>query len=490
MARHPCFPYGLGAALAIAAPALGAIAPIHLRTVVEGLERPVAVVNAGDGRGRLFIVQQSGEIRIFDGARLMTAPFLDLSPIVSCCGERGLLGLAFHPSYETNGIFYVDYTDLAGDTRVARYQVSTDPDVADPASGVVLLSIDQPFSNHNGGQLAFGHDGKLWIGAGDGGSGGDPQGNAQNGNSLLGKILRIDVDSALPYGIPSDNPFVDDPGVRDEIWALGLRNPWRFSFDRANGDLFIADVGQGSWEEIDFEPVTSPGGRNYGWRRMEGAHCYNPSNDCNDGSLTLPILEYSHAEGCSVTGGYRYRGAEMPDHDGTYFFGDYCSGRIWGGTLEETTGNWARTEVLDSSLSISTFGEDENGELYVADLDGTLYRVFGETFCNVQLSQGSYAAGETVRTRVFELANLSAATVAIDLEIRLDVPGAPSIPLRRTEADGSVILPAKFSTDDGAVDLFIVSSALAKGTYSLGCRFVNPATGGLLSESVRPFVVR
>jgi glucose/arabinose dehydrogenase len=477
-------------AIAIASSALGAEAPIHLRAVVDGLERPVSVVNAGDGSGRLFVVQQGGEIRIFDGGRLLAAPFLDLSSIVSCCGEQGLLGLAFHPSYETNGTFYVDYTDLAGDTRIARYHVATDPDVADAGSGMVLLSIDQPFANHNGGQILFGRDGKLWIGTGDGGSAGDPQNNAQNGSSLLGKILRIDVDSAFPYGIPSDNPFLGNAGVRDEIWAIGLRNPWKFTFDRVNGDLFIADVGQGNWEEIDFEPATSLGGRNYGWRKMEGGHCFNPANGCNDGSLTLPVLEYSHAEGCSVTGGYRYRGREMPVHDGTYFFGDYCSGRIWAGTVDPVSGTWTRTEVLDSSLSISSFGEDEKGELYVTDLGGTLYRVFGETFCNVQLSQHTYLPGETVSTKVFEMANLSAATVAVEFKIWLTVPGTRSIPVRRGGADGSIVLPADFSTDAGAVDLFTVSGTVPKGTYALGCRFIDPATGGLLAEDVRPFEVR
>jgi glucose/arabinose dehydrogenase len=367
----------------LGAASLASAAPVNLRPVVEGLELPVVVAHAGDGSGRLFIAQQGGVIRIFDEAQLLPAPFLDLSSSVSSGNEQGLLGLAFHPDYETNGFFYVNLTDVAGDTQILRFTVSVDANVADPGSAVPLLSVDQPFANHNGGQLAFGPDGKLWIGLGDGGSAGDPGDRAQSRSTLLGKILRVDVDQGLPYAIPPDNPFVADPGARGEIWALGLRNPWRFSFDRLTGDLFIADVGR-TREEVSFEPASSGGGRNYGWRRMEGTHCFNPASNCDDGSLVLPILEYSHSLGCSITGGYRYRGAEMPEHFGTYVFGDFCSGRIWGGTENVETGAWTSTELVDSDLLISTFGEDEQGELYVADLNGTLYRIHGETFCSVR----------------------------------------------------------------------------------------------------------
>ncbi|HXV65548.1 MAG TPA: PQQ-dependent sugar dehydrogenase [Vicinamibacteria bacterium] len=348
-------------------------ASIDLRLVADALDRPLAMAHAGDGSGRLFIVEQVGRIRVVDGSALMPTPFLDITPLVSCCQERGLLGLAFHPDYEVNGQFYVNYTDPRGDTRIVRYTVSPDPSLADPASAAVLLVIQQPFGNHNGGQLAFGPDGYLFIAVGDGGSAGDPFDNGQNGLSLLGKILRIDVDSGTPYAIPVDNPFRFDPGARDEVWATGLRNPWRFSFDRLTGDLFVADVGQNAWEEVNFEPVTSAGGNNYGWRRMEGAHCFDPQSGCGEEGFVLPILEYSHAEGCSVTGGFRYRGSQIPELFGHYVFGDFCSGRIWSATVDEG-GLWTRSELLSTSLSISSFGEDEAGELYVVDLGGAVYR--------------------------------------------------------------------------------------------------------------------
>jgi glucose/arabinose dehydrogenase len=479
---------GLAAAL-LALSSLASAAPVNLRSVVEGLERPVAAAHAGDGSGRLFIVQQGGEILIFDGTKLLPDPFLDLSSSVSSGSEQGLLGLAFHPNYENNGFFYVNYTDVSGDTQIVRFTVSADPNVANPGSAVTLLSVDQPFANHNGGQLAFGPDGKLWIGLGDGGSAGDPGNRAQSGTTLLGKILRIDVDQGVPYGIPQDNPFVSNPAVLDEIWALGLRNPWRFTFDRLTGDLFIADVGQNLWEEVNFEPVTSAGGANYGWRRMEGAHCFNPASNCNTGSLILPILEYSHSLGCSITGGYRYRGTEMPEHFGTYFFGDYCSGSIWGGIENVDTGAWSQTELLDSDLAISTFGEDEQGELYVADHNGTLYRMHGETFCNVQLDRSRYASGDTVRATVLEIANLSTDSVAIELKIWLEVPDVPPIPVSRAGADGSLLFPANFSVDNGPVDLFTVSGATPPGNYVFGCRFIDPATGALVAEDLSTFVV-
>lgn len=354
---------------------------IALQQIATGLASPVAIAHAGDGSGRLFITLQEGKIVIFDGNQILPRPLLDISSRVSCCGERGLLSVAFHPNYKNNGYFYVNYTnEPGGDTVVARYSLSSDPNVADPNSEAILLTIDQPFSNHNGGQLQFGPDGYLYIGMGDGGSGGDPQNNAQNGQSLLGKMLRMDVSNAntgdgLPYDIPPTNPFLNEPNVRDEIWALGLRNPWRFAFDRSGGDLFIADVGQNSWEEVNSQPASSLGGENYGWRRMEGTHCFNPTVRCNDGKLTLPILEYSHALGCSITGGYRYRGSQIPQLYGMYLYGDYCSGRIWGAS-EAVRGSWTSMELLHTDLAISTFGEDEAGELYVADrANGAIYRI-------------------------------------------------------------------------------------------------------------------
>jgi glucose/arabinose dehydrogenase len=329
----------------------------------------------GDGSARLFIVQQGGEILILDteNDELLPFPFLDLSALVSCCDERGLLGLAFHPDYENNGWFYVDYTDVNGDSVVARYRVATDSNLADPTSGQILLTQRQPFANHNGGQIAFGPDGYLYIGLGDGGSGGDPDNNGQRRTTLLGKLLRIDVDSESPYAIPEDNPYAGAAFTRREIWAFGLRNPWRFSFDALTGDLFIADVGQNEWEEVNFQPAEGTGGRNYGWRVTEGNHCFRPSGNCDTEGLTPPILEYSHDEGCSVTGGFRYRGEAIPDLYSTYVFGDYCSGTIWGATPDEE-GLWHRQVLLETDLFISTFGEDEARELYVADLRGSIYR--------------------------------------------------------------------------------------------------------------------
>ncbi|MBW2427329.1 MAG: PQQ-dependent sugar dehydrogenase [Deltaproteobacteria bacterium] len=350
---------------------------IRLEAVISGLANPVAITHAGDGSGRLFITEQGGRILIYDGSGVLPAPFLDVSALLSTGGERGLLSVAFHPNYAINGHFYVNYTNTGGHTVIARYTVSNDPNLADPASALSVLTIVQPYSNHNGGQLQFGPDGYLYIGMGDGGDAGDPDNYAQNPDSLLGKMLRIAVDGDVPYSVPPDNPFVSDERVRDEIWALGLRNPWRFSFDRSTGDLFIGDVGQYNWEEIDYQPASSTGGENYGWRLMEGNNCFNPSTNCNDGSLTLPVLEYGHDLGCSVTGGYRYRGKGNPLLSGLYIYGDFCSGRIWG-AKPGGNGNWSAEELLDTNLNISTFGEDQNGELYVAHraaTGGTVYRI-------------------------------------------------------------------------------------------------------------------
>ena len=348
---------------------------IALKAVVTGLDKPTAIVHTGDSR--LFIAQQTGKVVIYDGTRILPQPFLDISSLISLGEERGLLGLAFSPNYRDDGAFYVDYTNTAGNTVVARYHVSAaDPNLADANSAQILFTVVQPYPNHNGGELQFGPDGYLYIGMGDGGSGGDPQNRAQTLSTLLGKILRIDVANAATYRIPPSNPFVGRGGAAPEIWAYGLRNPWRFSFDRVTGDLWIADVGQDTYEEVNFQRASSIGGENYGWRLMEGLHCFNPSSNCNDGSLTLPVLEYSHADGsCSITGGYRYRGSRYPRLYGTYFYGDYCSGKMWAATANDSGGFTSRL-LLDTTMQITTFGEDVNGELYVADYaTGTIYSI-------------------------------------------------------------------------------------------------------------------
>lgn len=366
-----------GVLLLLSANMVWAAATIGVQRLVTGLDLPVAITHAGDGSGRLFITLQRGQIVVYDGQRVLPRPFLNIASRVSCCGERGLLSVAFHPRYVSNGLLYVNYTNINGHTVIARYQVSSNRNVVNPHSARTLLIIRQPYANHNGGQLQFGPDGYLYIGMGDGGSGGDPQNRAQNLGTLLGKMLRIDinVDQGARYAIPPDNPFVDTPEARKEIWALGLRNPWRFSFDRLTGALFIGDVGQSAWEEVNFQPASSPGGENYGWRRMEGRHCFRPASNCNDGTLTLPIVEYSHSLGCSITGGYRYRGRRIPQHYGTYFYGDFCTGLIWGARFDGR--RWTATRLLDLPLRISAFGEDEAGELYMvhrAEETGTLYR--------------------------------------------------------------------------------------------------------------------
>ncbi len=352
---------------------------IGIETYATGFTAPLYVTNAGDGSKRLFVVEKRGTIEILHDGKKNDQPFLDISSLIdSISTERGLLGLAFHPKYKDNGQFYVDYTDVNGNTVIAQYKVSSNADTADPQSAKILLHIDQPFPNHNGGQLAFGPDGYLYIGMGDGGSAGDPFKNGQNTNALLGKILRIDVDSGDPYGIPKDNPFADGKNGRPEVWAIGMRNPWRFSFDRATGDLYIADVGQNTYEEVDVQPAKTPGGVNYGWNVMEGKHCFPDSANCDQTGLTTPVAEYTHDSGCSITGGYVYRGSVFPRLQGTYFFSDFCSGRIW--ALQHTGDDWQTVQALDKSGAISSFGEDESGEVYLTDLNsGNIYHLVDKT---------------------------------------------------------------------------------------------------------------
>ena len=340
----------------------------------SGFTNPVHITHAEDGSQRLFIAEQGGRIRIIKDQAVLDRPFLDITNRVSCCNERGLFSVAFPPGYSNKRYFYVNYTNTAGNTVIARYHLTSNPDLADPASEEVLLPIAQPYANHNGGQIAFGPDGHLYIGMGDGGSGGDPQNNGQSLGTLLGKMLRIEVESnSNPYAIPPTNPFLAVQTARGEIWALGLRNPWRFSFDRQTGDLYIGDVGQNAYEEINFQRRSSTGGENYGWKVAEGNHCYNATT-CDLTQFTPPVLEYSHSQGCSVTGGVVYRGRQFPRLSGTYLYGDFCSGRIWGVPTPPRAQD--NTQLLKSSYTLSTFGEDEAGEVYLADYTGgTIYHL-------------------------------------------------------------------------------------------------------------------
>lgn len=361
---------------------------IALELVASGLSRPLYVTSPPLDPRRLFIVEQTGGIRVVRDGVLLPEPFLSLESEVSCCGERGLLGLAFHPDYEENGWFFVNYTDRSGNSVVARYKRGQDEDHADPNSRRVLFTVPQPFRNHNGGHLAFGAAGYLWAGFGDGGAAGDPQENAQSDTTLLGKLLRIDVNvHTAPYHrVPPDNPNAAAGLPLGLIWSKGWRNPWRFSFDRETGDLYVADVGQNEWEEIDVQPAASRGGENWGWDIFEGRHCFDPAPhfpSCPDPALfAQPVLEYSHAEGCSVTGGYVYRGCRMPWLRGTYFYADFCSAFVRsfvfeGGTVSAQK-DWTAELTPDPPLAlgnISSFGEDARGELYVCDLEGEVYRI-------------------------------------------------------------------------------------------------------------------
>jgi len=331
------------------------------RLIASGLNRPVDVQSALDGSGRLFIIEKYGVIRVYENGQLLEQPFLNIDDRVNDdSNEMGLLGLAFHPDYEQNGFFYVNYTGTGGNTFISRFQASGN--VANAGSESILLKINQPYPNHNGGAVVFGPDGYLYLGLGDGGAGGDPHKNGQDTTSLLGKILRIDVNGGDPYSIPSDNPF------GNEVWAYGLRNPWRISFDRSTGDLWIGDVGQGDWEEIDYLPAGSPGGANFGWSIMEGNHGYD--GQAQPG-LLLPVAEYSHSSGgCSVTGGVVYRGS-MTEWNGIYFYGDYCSGYVWGLILSE--GQWLSQILFETNLRITSFGQDESGEIFFASDAGGVY---------------------------------------------------------------------------------------------------------------------
>lgn len=341
--------------------------------VANGLANPL-YLTAPAGDARLFVVEQAGRVRIIRNGAVLSQPFFDIRSRVSSGGERGLLSIAFHPQYATNGYVYASFTDLAGDTRIERYTASpTNADVVDPASATLVLAVAQPFANHNGGLVLFGPDGMFYVGLGDGGSGGDPQNNGQSTSTLLGKLLRLDVNSATPYAIPAGNPFIGQAGARAEIWALGLRNPWRFAFDRVGGQLYVADVGQSSREEVHVV-AANRAGVNYGWRVLEGSACYNAST-CNAQGLERPVLEYSHDEGCSITGGVVYRGSLIPGIVGHYFYSDYCTGFLRSFRYENGQALDQRNWSVGSLGSVLSFGEDAAGELYILSANGRVYRL-------------------------------------------------------------------------------------------------------------------
>jgi len=347
-------------------------AQLAVEVIASGLENPVHLSAPQDDQ-RLFVVEQAGVIRIIADGRLLDTPFLDIQDRVGSGGERGLLSIAFHPDYAFNGFFYVNYTDKNGATRVERYSVAADPNLANAASAKLILTVNQPFGNHNGGLIVFGPDGMLYIGMGDGGSGGDPQGHGQNRNTLLGALLRIDVDGGDPYATPPDNPFVADPNARHEIWAYGLRNPWRFAFDREDRTLYVADVGQNRWEEVN-AVSDSAGGLNYGWNVMEGAHCF-ASSPCDNTGLVLPVIEYAHADGCSVTGGHVYRGAAIPSLQGHYLYSDFCQGFLRSFRFADGSVTDKRQWDVGDLGQVVSFGQDDQRETYILSNNGRIYRL-------------------------------------------------------------------------------------------------------------------
>jgi len=354
---------------------------LKLETISTAFNEPVFLTFAPGDPTRLFVVEKNGLIRIFENGAILPAPFLDLTAVTTKGSEQGLLGLAFAPDYETSGRFYVNYTTAGstpgGKSEIVRFHVSSNPNLADAASDTTILEVDQPYTNHNGGMTVFGPDGFLYVGLGDGGSAGDPQGHGQNRNDLLGSLLRLDV-SGPGYTTPPDNPFAGTSGARSELWNYGLRNPWRFSFDRQTGELYIADVGQGAREEVDVQPAAG-GGENYGWNTMEGSECYPPGSSCDKSGLTLPVLEYGHGAGCSITGGYVYRGTALPDIVGTYFYSDYCTGFLrsfkWQGGMITEQQSWPGAEPPGN---VTSLGEDLAGELYILTIEGGVYKLVAE----------------------------------------------------------------------------------------------------------------
>jgi glucose/arabinose dehydrogenase len=453
-----------------------------------GLSSPVDVVNAGDGSGRLFIVQQGGEILVYEGDQVLGTPFLDIDPLVVSGGEQGLLGMAFHPNYPATPFFFVNYTCQAtgsqpectntGDTIIARFQVSGNPNLADPASRRTLLVIPQPFANHNAGDLKFGPDGYLWIPMGDGGSGNDPDCNAQRDDSLLGKLLRIDVDQNVNtppyYGIPPTNPYIGPGDPRDEVFARGLRNPFRFSFDRQTGDLFIGDVGQNALEEVDFMPAGTGAAANYGWKIMEGTSCTGHSENCPGyvppcGSplFTPPILEYDHDLGdCAIIGGFRYRGSGIPSLSGRYVYSDNCTGTVRVGT-ESPPGTWTSSVLLESGVPISAFGEDESGELYATALDGTVYRFMPTAPPSVSVNDITVVEGD-------------GGTTSAAFTVSLSYSAGQTASVEYATGGGTASPGSDYSS---------VSGSLSFGPSAAARTLLVPVIGDLLDEDDETFLV-
>ncbi|WP_411894804.1 PQQ-dependent sugar dehydrogenase [Winogradskyella sp. A2] len=435
---------------------------LDIQLFAENFDRPVNIKNAGDDK--LYVVEQDGYIRIVnaDGTIESTA-FLNIdSQVINSGNERGLLGLAFHPNYATNGYFYLNYINNSGNTVISRFNRSgTNPLLADPSSELILLTYSQPFSNHNGGDMAFGQDGYLYISSGDGGSGGDPQNNSQNLTNLLGKILRIDVDNTengSNYAIPDDNPYHESPTNREEIWAYGLRNPWKFSFDQLNGDIWIADVGQNEYEEIN-KAALSESGLNYGWRCYEGNSTYNTSGCPAPTSLTYPVSEYSHTNNglfkCSITGGYRYRGSTYTNFSGLYFFADYCSGEI--GYLEENGTNWDMT-LVDFPGNWVAFGEDVNGELYISDISsGNIYKLIDSS---LSITDSNFSEISIYPNPADSLVNLDFSNIT----------GNPEITVEILDIQGKIIL-SELRTIETVYKLDV--SKFNAGLYILKCKSVS-----------------
>jgi glucose/arabinose dehydrogenase len=422
-------------------------ARLELLVAGEALNRALGLADPDDGSGRLFVPLQRGEIRIIENNVVLASPFLDISDQVDCCeNERGLVGLTFHPNYKDNGFFYVVYVNKKSRTIVSRFSVSDDRNVADPSSEEEIIRWKQPDLPHNGGAVQFGPDGMLYLGSGDGGE----RANAQDLDNLLGGILRIDVDSAFPYAIPEDNPFVGDPAARDEIWVYGLRNPWRFSIDRPTGDLFIGDVGGSLWEEISYLPGGSPAGVNFGWPIQEGPECLQGAEDCADETLVAPIISYAHQDQpCdSITGGYVYRGEPVPTLPGFYVFGDFCRGQIWGARRNHA-GNWVVNRLLDTTRLISSFGEDSSGNLYVVTFRSGVFKLVGQHLFASDFESGNTLDWSQRRGRVATRApGLRGSGAALEI-----VAGAGKSFVRSKHPSGETTFRASFDLDVNDVNL-------------------------------------